>query len=105
MLHEVPSPHSVRIEVMVTPRACGDEVVGWSDGALKLRVAAPGRKGRADAAVESLLAEVLGVERTQVRVVVGRGSRRKWVEIENYDEDDLEEQLPGRRSRPAHELA
>jgi uncharacterized protein len=97
MLDAVPTPPpSVRIKVVVSPRACGDEVLGWTDGALKIRVAAAGRKGRADAAVETLLAEVLGLPRDRVRVVAGRGTRRKWIEIDNYDEKHLERQLPGR---------
>ena len=89
-------PPSVRIRVVVSPRACGDEVLGWANGALRIRVAAPGRKGRADDALEVLLADVLDVPRSRVRVVAGRGTRRKWVEIENYDDGRLERRLPGR---------
>lgn len=98
MLEALPTtlPSSVRIRVMVSPRACGDEVLGWADGALKVKVAAPGRKGRADAAVETLLAEVLDVPRHRVHVVAGRGTRRKCVEITGCDEDQLERRLPGR---------
>ena len=89
-------PPSVRIPVMVSRMACGDEVEGWTGGALRIRVVATRAEGRDDKAVESLLAEVLGVEARQVRVIVGRGARHKWVEIEDYDENDLERQLPGR---------
>lgn len=86
----------IRIPVLVSPMSCGDEVVGWRDGALKMRVVAGGADGREDDAVESLLAEVLCVERDRVRVVDGRGARRKWIEIDGYDEDDLDRRLPGR---------
>jgi len=97
MLEAAPTVRScVRIPVMVSRMACGDEVEGWTGGALKIRVVAMRGKGRDDNAVESLLAEVLGLERRQVRVIVGRGARHKWVEIEDYDEVDLERQLPGR---------
>jgi uncharacterized protein YggU (UPF0235/DUF167 family) len=87
---------TVRIEVAVRPLACADEVLEWVDGALRIRVAAPAKRGRADAAVESLLAEVLGISPDHVRVVAGRGARRKCVEIENYEQTDLDLRLPGR---------
>lgn len=76
---------------------------------LKMRLVAGGTKGRDDDAVETLLADVLGIERERVRVVLGRGSRRKWVEIDDYDTIELERRLPGRagaargeRSGPGH---
>lgn len=90
---------SVRIPLVVDATACGDEVVAWADGALQINVVASGRGGGADDAVETLLAEVLGVERDGVRVIAGRGARHKWIEIDDCDDDDLEGRLPGRRAR------
>lgn len=87
---------ALRIPVVVVPLCCGDEVVGWSRGALKIRVVAGSAHGRDNDAVESLLAEVIGTSRGKVRVIAGRGSQRKWVEIEDCDETVLEQQLPGR---------
>ncbi|MBN1238088.1 MAG: DUF167 domain-containing protein [Gammaproteobacteria bacterium] len=88
----------VRIEVVFRPRACGDEVLGWADGALRIRIAANGGRGRVDAAVANLLAEVLGVPRSGVRVAPGRGARRRWVELSDCDEGLLERRLPGREA-------
>jgi len=90
----------VRIPVAVSRLSSGDELLGWEQGTLKMRVVAGPTKGRDDAAVESLLADVLDIERERVRVVVGRGSRRKWVEIEDIDEDELDRRLPGRSDQP-----
>lgn len=84
----------------VSRLSSGDELLGWEQGTLKMRVVAGPTKGRDDAAVESLLADVLDIERERVRVVVGRGSRRKWVEIEDIDEDELDRRLPGRSDQP-----
>jgi hypothetical protein len=96
MSMQLPAKPSVRIPVSVSPRACGDEVVGWVNGALKVQVVAMPRRGRANAAVEQLLAEVLGIGRRQVRVIVGHGSKRKFVEIDDFNETDLDLRLPGR---------
>lgn len=89
---------SATIPLIVRPGACGDEVVGWSSDALIVHVVADNACGAADAAVENLLAEVLGVERACVRVVAGRGCRAKWLAIEGCDEADIELRLPGRHA-------
>ena len=45
---------------------------GWLDGALKVRVAAVPEAGRANAALEALLALALGIRKSAVRVAAGR---------------------------------
>ena len=94
------SKRAVRIPVDVRAGACGDEVVGWIDGVLKLKVTELEDGGRASAAVESLLAEIIGAKRSHVRVVRGFACRQKIVEIEEFDDDDLEQHLPGRAAPP-----
>lgn len=91
----------MRIPVAVSRLWSGDELLGWEHGILKMRVVAGPASGRDDDAVESLLADVLGIERDRVRVVVGRGSRRKWVEIDDFDEIELDRRLPGRSADSA----
>jgi uncharacterized protein (TIGR00251 family) len=85
---------SAKIPVKVVPRASKDEVVGWSGGRLKLRVNAAPQDGRANAAVEALLAGLLGVPGRDVRIVSGHASRQKTVEVEGLDVSDLERHLP-----------
>jgi uncharacterized protein YggU (UPF0235/DUF167 family) len=75
------------------PRASRDEIVGWLDGALKIRVAAPPEDGRANAALEAVLAGVLGLPKRAVRVAAGHGSARKRVEIEGLDRLEVERRL------------
>jgi uncharacterized protein (TIGR00251 family) len=62
-------------------------VEGWAEGAdgkrhLKVRVAAPPEDGKANEALVRLLAKVLGVGRTKVRIVAGASSRMKTIEVE-----------------------
>jgi len=75
------------------PRAAHDEIVGWLDGALKIRVAAPPENGRANAAIEAVLAAALGLRKSAVRVVAGHGSARKRVEIEGVERAEIERRL------------
>jgi uncharacterized protein (TIGR00251 family) len=81
------------IAVKVVPRAARDEIVGWLGDALKIRIAAPPTDGRANAALESLLAAALGVPRRSVRVTSGHGAARKLVEVEGLERNEVERLL------------
>jgi len=80
-------PAIARLAVRVQPGARRREVAGWlADGALKLRVTEPPEDGRANRAVEALLAGSLAVPVSRVRVTRGASSRAKTVEIGGLDE-------------------
>jgi uncharacterized protein YggU (UPF0235/DUF167 family) len=97
MLHtNIAGRASARIPVSVDSDASGDEIVGWHDGTLAIRVAAGLDHGEADSAVETLLADVLGVARGQVNVVFGRSDPLKLVEVDGVGEELVEQRLPGR---------
>lgn len=86
---------AVRLEVKVVPGASRSGIAGWLGDALKVRVAAPPEDGRANAAVQTLIAEALGLPRAQVRLVAGRASPRKTVEIVGIAGDELRARLGG----------
>ena len=71
------------MSVKVVPGASRDAVVGPLGDALKVRVAAPLEGGKANQAVIRLLATHFGVGRKQVRIVAGRTSALKTVEIDS----------------------
>jgi uncharacterized protein (TIGR00251 family) len=77
---------STGLHVRVQPKARTSGLVGWmADGTLKLRVSEPAEDGRANRAVVELLAEVLGVPPSAVRVTRGLSSRGKTVDVEGLD--------------------
>jgi uncharacterized protein (TIGR00251 family) len=84
------------LSVKVVPRASCDEIVGWHGSALKIRVAAPPQDGKANAALEALLATALGLKRSAVSVVAGHGSPRKLVAIAGLDRATIERLLASR---------
>ena len=75
--------------VKVQPKASRDQVVGYRDGVLQLRVTAPPDKGRANAAVVALLADALGVAKSRVRIVRGQSSRDKVLTVESLTSEDV----------------
>jgi uncharacterized protein YggU (UPF0235/DUF167 family) len=56
-------------------------------------VAAPPERGRANEALVELLARALGVPRSRVSVVGGQTGRRKIVDVEGLDRDEIERLL------------
>ena len=84
------------LEVHVQPRARRAGLQGFrADGALKLGVTAPPEDGRANVAVTILLADVLEIARSRVRVVRGSASRSKTIEIEGLSGDEIRRRLEG----------
>ena len=81
------------IRVKAVPRASRDEIVGWLDGALKVRLAAVPQDGRANAALEALLADALGIRKSAVRVAGGHASTRKRVEIDGLAREEIDRRL------------
>ena len=73
---------NTRLRVRLTPRTARDEIAGWQGDVLRVRVTAPPVGGRANAALERLLAHALGLPRRAVRVVSGARVREKTVAIE-----------------------
>jgi uncharacterized protein (TIGR00251 family) len=81
------------INLRVTPSASRDALVGWQGDVLRLRVAAPAQRGKANEAVLRLLAAVLGIERRRLRIVRGQTSRQKVVSVDGLDEAEIRVRL------------
>ncbi|MGH3058899.1 MAG: DUF167 domain-containing protein [Gaiellaceae bacterium] len=82
-----------RVEVTVSPGAASSELVGRHGAGWKARIAAPPERGKANRALEELLARSLGVRRDRVAVVAGHASRRKVVEVEGLEAPEVVRRL------------
>ena len=77
----------MKIALKVTPGARKDEILGWEENypgvgrVLRLKVAAPPIEGRANKAIEALLARVLKVPKSSVQIVQGSSGHIKRVEL------------------------
>jgi len=71
------------LRVKVIPRSARTEVAGeMADGTLKVRIAAPPEKGKANDALVAFLASHFQVPRSAVAIVSGHGAPMKLVRIE-----------------------
>lgn len=84
---------STRLRLRVTPGARRSEVVGRHGEAWKLRVTAAPERGRANEAVQKLLADTLGVARGDVEVIVGHTAQDKVVALAGIGQAEAERLL------------
>ena len=84
---------TLKLQVKVIPGASRDEIVGLVNQTLRVRVVAPPERGKANAAAVRLIADVLHLPSSAVRVVAGHGSRLKIVEIDGLEAGDLAARL------------
>lgn len=87
-----PAP-PVRISVRVKPRASRDRILRVDGLSLEAALAAPPVDGAANAALLALLAEVLQVPKSALRLVLGETSKHKVVEVVGLDADEVERRL------------
>jgi uncharacterized protein len=67
--------------VRVAARAAKSEVVGFHDGALKIRIAAAPVDGAANAELVKLLARTFDVSKSAVEILSGQTAKTKQIKI------------------------
>lgn len=90
MKKETTAPRSVTLDVWIQPGASRERVVGLMGEAVKIAVAAPPEKGKANQAVEKLIAGEFGVPASAVAVVAGAASKRKRVRVVGVSADQVQ---------------
>ena len=78
----------LRLEIQVRPRSSRIEVAPRAPGVLAVRVTEPAVDGRATEAALVAIAAAFGLKRDAVRLVAGRRSRVKIVEVDDLDRVD-----------------
>jgi uncharacterized protein YggU (UPF0235/DUF167 family) len=96
-----PVAGGVRLRLRVVPGARRDAVLGPHGDALRVAVRAVPEKGRANQAVQSLLAAALDVPTQQVVLLAGMGGRDKHVEVRGLAVEDVRARLAAAAATPA----
>ncbi|RME41348.1 MAG: DUF167 domain-containing protein [Planctomycetota bacterium] len=98
MLRLVTENNAVLLPVKVVPGASRTALKGFWQDRLKVAVAAPPEKGKANDALVAFLARLLGVRRRDVTVAAGTTTPLKTVRIEGITEADVHQALQSARS-------
>jgi len=77
------------LQVRVTPNASRNEITGFIDGVLQVKIAAPPVKGKANNELTAFLSRALGVKKSFLSIVKGQTSRNKVIAIEGMSHNDI----------------
>lgn len=81
------------LRIRLQPRASKNEVLGWKEGVLRIRLTAPPVEGAANKALIEFIAASLGVKRGDVSISSGQKSRDKTLEIAGLTAAELAARL------------
>jgi len=80
----------------VHPNAPRNEVAGFSGGVLRVRVAAPPVKDKANKELVAFLSQILGVSKGALTIIKGRASKNKVIAIDGLSQEQIMKRLlPG----------
>jgi hypothetical protein len=85
------------ILIRVQPRSSRDEVVGWREEVLQVRLRAVPIEGKANEALRRFLARLLDLSPSQIEIISGASARHKRVRVSGIDLEIVRSRLtPGR---------
>jgi len=83
----------VAFDLRVIPGARRDAIAGPYDGALKVRVSAPPERGKANKSVTAILANALGCQKRDIKIISGETSHNKRVIVLGLGLEEVKEKL------------
>jgi uncharacterized protein (TIGR00251 family) len=81
------SKEQVHLQVHVHPNSGRNQISGFRDGVLHVKIAAPPVEGRANLELVRFLSTVLGLGKSSVAVVKGATGHRKTVAVTGMDRE------------------
>jgi uncharacterized protein len=80
---------NIRLPVKVTPNAGRNDIVGFKEGVLQVKIGAPPDKGKANKELVDFLSEQLGIKKSSILIVKGQTSRNKIISIEGLSQEQI----------------
>jgi len=87
------SGKGAEISLRVYPNAARNEISGLAEGVLRVRVAAPPFKGRANRELIAFLGQKLGVGKGRLTIIRGQTSRNKVITVEGLSQEEIMRRL------------
>jgi uncharacterized protein (TIGR00251 family) len=83
----------VELRLRVQPNAARNELVGFVEGVLRVKVAAPPVKGLANKELIAFLAQKLGLSKGDLTILKGHSSRNKLISVTGLTREELNQRL------------
>jgi uncharacterized protein (TIGR00251 family) len=87
------SERQAKLSLRVYPSAISNEVMGFADGALRLKISAPPTKGKANKELITFLSQKLGVGKSSLTIIKGHTSRNKVIAIDGLSQEEAMRRL------------
>ncbi|MHB8628442.1 MAG: DUF167 domain-containing protein [Aggregatilineales bacterium] len=91
--HITDARHGTAFPVKVITRASRLEVVGVSEGLVKIRLTAAPTDGKANIQLIDFLAEQLDVPKSAIEIVAGANDSKKIISVNGLSNSEVEERL------------
>ena len=82
-----------KISLRVYPDAARSQIVGFSGGILRVKVAAPPVKGKANKELIAFLSQLLGIGKSSLAILKGHASRNKVITIDGLRQEAIKKRL------------
>ena len=90
------SAGQTKISLVVYPNAARNEIAGFADGILRVKISAPPVKGKANKELITFLSQRLRVGKDRLRIIKGHTARNKVIAIEGLNREEILRRLsPG----------
>ena len=86
---------AITLSVKIIPNAGKNQVVGWENGFLKIRIQAPPEKGKANQELINYLSSLLDLPKSSITLLRGETSRKKLLLIEGITHEELINRMSG----------
>ncbi len=100
MIAAAPHTRGAVLPVLAHAAAKQDGIIGERAGALRVAVTAAPEKGKANVAIQSVLAEALGCKANLITLLSGETSRQKRFLIDGISADELARRLAALMNEP-----
>ena len=87
------SRREIRILLRVQPDASRNEVVGFTGEVLRVRIAAPPVRDKANKELIAFLSQILGVSKGALTIIQGHTSKNKVIAIDGLSQEQIMKRL------------
>jgi len=80
---------AIIFQIKVTPNAAKNQIIGYEEGVLRLRIRGVPEKGRVNEELIEFLAETLNLAKSEIAILSGHTSRLKRLKIEGLTQEQF----------------
>lgn len=85
---------TIFINVKVTPNASNNQIIGWKEDLLCLRIHGAPEKGRVNDELITFFADLLDIAKSKIEIISGHTFRLKRLKIEGISQEQFQKIFP-----------